>query len=124
MRERDRYQMTASNKKAISAVPHFNVSDKFVLSKEDASYMLSLEVQMPIDNILLQVSHTTHRIPYIICNKIKCQTCTAAPPIWLVLSEPHSYVFLLKKMFFMNSSFLGGGGGSTKILIYSLNQCL
>jgi Bardet-Biedl syndrome 7 protein len=53
--ERDRYQVTAQSEKAISAVPHFSVNDKFVLNKEDASYTLSLEVQMAIDNVLLQV---------------------------------------------------------------------
>ncbi len=54
--ERERYQTMAQNKKAISAVPHFNINDKFVLNKEDASYTLSVEVQMAIDNVLLQVS--------------------------------------------------------------------
>ena len=54
--ERDRYQVTAQSDKAISAVPHFSINDKFVLSKDDASYTLSLEVQMAIDNILLQVN--------------------------------------------------------------------
>ena len=53
--ERERYQVTAQTKNAISAVPHFSVNDKFVLNREDASYMLSLEVQMAIDNVLLQV---------------------------------------------------------------------
>ena len=53
--ERDKYQAMAQNKKAISAVPLFNINDKFVLNKEDASYTLSLEIQMPIDNVLLQV---------------------------------------------------------------------
>ena len=36
-------------------MPHFSVNDKFVLNREDASYTLSLEVQMAIDNVLLQV---------------------------------------------------------------------
>ena len=62
MGERERYQVTAQNKNAISAVPHFNVNDKFVLNREDASYMLSLEVQMAIDNVLLQVSR--HRVQW------------------------------------------------------------
>ena len=53
--ERERYQVTAQTKNAISAVPHFSVNDKFVLNREDASYMLSMEVQMAIDNVLLQV---------------------------------------------------------------------
>ena len=55
LRERDKYQVSAQNKKAISAVPHFSINDKFVLNREDASYTLSLEVQMAIDNVLLQV---------------------------------------------------------------------
>ena len=53
--ERDKYQVTAQKGGAISAVPHFNINDKFILSKEDASYTLSLEVQTSIDNVLLQV---------------------------------------------------------------------
>ena len=64
--ERDHYQVTAQNKKAISAVPHFNINDKFVLNREDASYTLSLEVQMAIDNVLLQVrSSTVHFISQV-----------------------------------------------------------
>ena len=55
LKERETYQMTASKNTTISAVPHFNINDKFMLSKEDASYTLSLEVQTSIDNILLQV---------------------------------------------------------------------
>lgn len=55
--ERERYQVTSQNKSAISAVPHFSVNDKFVLNDKDASYTLSLEVQMAIDNVLLQVCY-------------------------------------------------------------------
>ena len=53
--EREKYQQTAQSNTAISAVPSFNIKDKFVLNREDASYTLSLELQMPIDNVLLQV---------------------------------------------------------------------
>ncbi|XP_019647281.1 PREDICTED: Bardet-Biedl syndrome 7 protein homolog [Branchiostoma belcheri] len=53
-REREKYQATAHSSKAISAVPFFNINDKFTLSKDDASYTLSLEVQSAIDNVLLQ----------------------------------------------------------------------
>ena len=53
--ERERYQVTAQKEDTISAVPHFSINDKFVLAREDASYTLSLEVQMAIDNVLLQV---------------------------------------------------------------------
>ncbi|BFZ14686.1 hypothetical protein BsWGS_17726 [Bradybaena similaris] len=52
--EKDKYQQAAHSKTAVSAVPLFPVSDKFVLNKDDASYTLSLELQSPIDNILLQ----------------------------------------------------------------------
>lgn len=54
--EREKYQQTATSKTAISAVPHFDINDKFVLNQEDASYTLSLELQLPIDNVLLQVT--------------------------------------------------------------------
>jgi len=52
--EREKYQQTAYSKTAVSAVPLFPINDKFVLNKEDASYTLSLELQTPIDNVLLQ----------------------------------------------------------------------
>lgn len=32
------------------------MNDKFVLNPTDASYSLSIEIQMPIENVLLQVS--------------------------------------------------------------------
>ena len=53
--ERDHYQVTSQSTKAISAVPKFNVNDKFNLLREDASYILSLELQVAIDNVVLQV---------------------------------------------------------------------
>ena len=53
--ERERYQMASKAENAVSAVPLFDVNDKFTLNKEDASYSLSIELQMSIDNILLQV---------------------------------------------------------------------
>ncbi|XP_028401349.1 Bardet-Biedl syndrome 7 protein homolog isoform X1 [Dendronephthya gigantea] len=53
-RERERYQQTAQSHTAVSALPRFSVNDKFTLNRDDASYTLSIEVQLPIDNILLQ----------------------------------------------------------------------
>ena len=47
--------MASKAENAVSAVPLFDVNDKFTLNKEDASYSLSIELQMSIDNILLQV---------------------------------------------------------------------
>lgn len=52
--ERDKYQQTANSKTAVSAVPIFNINDRFQLNHGDASYTLSIEVQMPIDTVLLQ----------------------------------------------------------------------
>lgn len=54
IKDREVYQQTASSDTAVSAVPLFNVNDNFLLSHDDASYVLSIEVQMPIDTILLQ----------------------------------------------------------------------
>lgn len=56
LRERERYQQTAQSQTAVSALPRFAVNDKFTLNRDDASYTLSIEVRLPIDNILLQVS--------------------------------------------------------------------
>lgn len=53
--ERETYQQASKADNAVSAVPIFDVNDKFTLNKEDASYTLCLELQMSIDNILLQV---------------------------------------------------------------------
>jgi len=39
----------------LSAMPQFAINDKFALNRDDASYTLSIEVQIPIDNVLLQV---------------------------------------------------------------------
>ncbi|XP_071527283.1 BBSome complex member BBS7-like isoform X2 [Panulirus ornatus] len=55
LRERDQYQAaTQSAFPGISAVPFFSVNDKITLNRSDASYLLSLEVQTAIDNVLLQ----------------------------------------------------------------------
>lgn len=54
LQEREKYQQTAQSQTAVSALPHFAVNDKFTLNRDDASYTLSIEVQLPIDNILLQ----------------------------------------------------------------------
>lgn len=53
--EREQYQASSANSNRISAIPKFSVNDKFFLSKEDGCYQLSIEVQMAIDNVLIQV---------------------------------------------------------------------
>ena len=57
--ERDQYQASAQNSNRISAIPKFSINDKFMLSREDGCYLLSIEVQMAIDNVLIQV-HPFH----------------------------------------------------------------
>ena len=56
LQEREKYQLTAHSMSALSAIPQFAINDKFALNRDDASYTLSIEVQIPIDNVLLQVS--------------------------------------------------------------------
>lgn len=55
LKEREKYQQTAQSSSALSAIPQFAVNDRFALTRDDASYTLSIEVQIPIDNVLLQV---------------------------------------------------------------------
>ncbi|XP_063692711.1 Bardet-Biedl syndrome 7 protein homolog [Bolinopsis microptera] len=52
--EREKYQKSAGSDSAISAVVKFHVNDKFTLNPVDANYLLSIEIQMPIENVLLQ----------------------------------------------------------------------
>ena len=55
MIEREKYQKSANSDTAISAVIKFHVNDKFILNATDANYLLSIEIQSPIENVLLQV---------------------------------------------------------------------
>ncbi|XP_072112203.1 Bardet-Biedl syndrome 7 protein isoform X1 [Mobula birostris] len=54
LQEREKYHQSAHSSGAVSAMPVFNVNDKFILNCDDASYSLTLEVQTAIDNVLLQ----------------------------------------------------------------------
>ncbi|GFW53629.1 bardet-Biedl syndrome 7 protein homolog [Trichonephila clavipes] len=54
-KERENYQLAAqSDIGGVSAVPYFSINDMFQLNHEDASYLLTLEVQTAIDNVLIQ----------------------------------------------------------------------
>ncbi|EFA01565.1 Bardet-Biedl syndrome 7 protein homolog-like Protein [Tribolium castaneum] len=54
-KEREKYQnSTQSFFEELSAIPLLSVKDSFVLSKDTATYTLTLEVPTAIDNILLQ----------------------------------------------------------------------
>ncbi|XP_076319589.1 BBSome complex member BBS7-like isoform X2 [Tachypleus tridentatus] len=55
IKEREQYQLsTQSELGGISAVPYFSINDNFYLNHEDASYLLTIEVQTAIDNVLIQ----------------------------------------------------------------------
>ncbi|XP_058065445.1 Bardet-Biedl syndrome 7 protein homolog [Anopheles bellator] len=54
-KERERYQLsTQAMSSGLSAIPMLPVNDSFVLSKSDATYLLSLEIPTPIEHVLLQ----------------------------------------------------------------------
>ena len=54
-KERERYQSQAvSSLGGMSAIPRLSITDSITLNQTDASYMLSLECQTAIDNVLLQ----------------------------------------------------------------------
>lgn len=53
--ERDAYHAATQDASGLSAVPIFPINDRFVLSAADAAYLLSVELMVPIDYILLQV---------------------------------------------------------------------
>ena len=57
---KERYQDTVYSAKdsqeTLSALPQFPVNDKFVLNQDEAWYTLSIELQVPIDTVMLQVS--------------------------------------------------------------------
>lgn len=74
---------------ALSAIPQFAINDKFALNRDDASYTLSIEVQIPIDNVLLQVSSIFWRGIFLILNfilKICLETVTAGRSHCLTVS--------------------------------------
>ncbi|XP_078457100.1 BBSome complex member BBS7 isoform X1 [Lampetra fluviatilis] len=54
MTERDHYQLTSQSDSAVATVPLFHVNDRFTLGRDDASYVLSIEVQTAMDHVMLQ----------------------------------------------------------------------
>lgn len=51
---RETYQSTLSKPNVLSQLKSFTINEKFELNRDDASYMLSFETDVPIDNVLLQ----------------------------------------------------------------------
>lgn len=52
---RERYQdAIKSNTSALSTIREFRVNDRFELNRDDATYNLTIESEIPIDNVLLQ----------------------------------------------------------------------
>jgi Bardet-Biedl syndrome 7 protein len=51
---RETYQSTLNNTDTLSQLKSFQINEKFELNRDDASYILSIEADVPIDNVLLQ----------------------------------------------------------------------
>ena len=70
---KERYQETVyaakDSRDTLSALPQFPVNDKFVLNQDEAWYTLSIELQVPIDMVMLQVRGRGER-------EIYTATCT------------------------------------------------
>lgn len=60
---REQYQQTViaakNDSSALSALPQFPIHDKFVLNQDEAWYTLSIEIQLPIDTVMLQVLYNS-----------------------------------------------------------------
>ena len=56
---RERYQQTVlsakDSRETVSALPSFPVNDRMVLNQDEAWYTLSIETQVPIETVMLQV---------------------------------------------------------------------
>lgn len=48
-------QAQGANSSSLSALPPLNVNDRFLLNQDEAWYTLSIEIQVPIDHVMLQV---------------------------------------------------------------------
>ena len=53
--ERKKYSESGTTETAVTALPCFSMNGRFELNRDDASYTLNIEVQSPIDTVLLQV---------------------------------------------------------------------
>ncbi|CAF0705971.1 unnamed protein product [Brachionus calyciflorus] len=51
---RDVYQSTLNNAHSLSQLKSFQINHRFELNRDDASYTLSIEAEVPIDNVLIQ----------------------------------------------------------------------
>ncbi len=51
---RDAYRDSLEQTSTLTALKSFEITDKFELNRDDASYTLSISSDVPIDNILLQ----------------------------------------------------------------------
>lgn len=55
--ERERYEeSTHGNPNSLTMIPPFSINDRFVLDRETSCYLLAIELVIPIEYIVLQVS--------------------------------------------------------------------
>lgn len=74
---KERYQHTVfsakDSSKTMSALPQFPINDKFVLNQDEAWYTLSIELQVPIDTIMLQVHSGIGSLHMTLFNVLFCE---------------------------------------------------
>ncbi len=65
LQAKERYQATVSSTSEVahtlSALPQFQINDKFTLNQDEAWYTLAIEIQAPIETVMLQVSEETYK---------------------------------------------------------------
>lgn len=61
LQQREKFQNSGLDKCSVSSINNFHMNTRFVLNGDEACYLLSVELQSPIDNILIQVKR------YILC---------------------------------------------------------
>lgn len=62
LQQREKFQNSGLNKSLMSSINNFPMNTRFVLNGEEACYLLSVELQSPIDNILIQSDVVIHML--------------------------------------------------------------
>ena len=101
LKMRDTYQSTLNSEKTLSQLKMFQINDKFELNRDDASYTLSIEAEVPIDNVLLQCD-----VPIDLLDSDK-NSCVISysecnPNVRINESEPLSACFRSLNLFYLS----------------------
>ncbi|CAE1234860.1 BBS7 [Acanthosepion pharaonis] len=60
LQQREKFQNSGLDKCSVSSINNFHMNTRFVLNGDEACYLLSVELQSPIDNILIQSDVVIH----------------------------------------------------------------